>query len=457
MINQEMDTKLGRLNKKESRLIKIKYAFTLLIHKFIRKNSNNNKKKPFKHKMNKKDNHFTIDSKFHSKRKYDGFSDEEIRTNAQNLGARNIKQLNQIKMFNAPDYDTVKKIISGNFRNYEQMLLAESKGATNETQMIFINKYKAPNLKTALNIEKGGFQDYQQYKVALEKGASNLEELKLLESYHAPDFKTVPLIEEGEFKNFEELQKAQNKGAHNKKQLQMEEQMKVSSYQEVKSILDTGFQDIKTYRLALSKGFQNYTDWNNYLLTREENLLHYKNMRKDIKIDQLMKEFIITDIYELLSLLETKYVPLMGDKALFSFDYELYKNKGYTEFQLNDLIGLDKDNDICAICLKELNGPTGTCPKCNEKGHYDCLSTWVIDKHSCPTCRTNLTITSIILSETKNRTKNHVKCILCKKIINPLERIIRCNTCFTTYHEGEFLEYIKIKGKCLVCNEIMKL
>ena len=101
--------------------------------------------------------------------KYDGFSDSETRTYAKGLGAQNIKDFALIQKYHAPNYPIVKKIISGNFKTYEQLMEAESLGASNSAEVFFVKKYKAPDLRSALQVEKGNFHTYEQYQDAKSK------------------------------------------------------------------------------------------------------------------------------------------------------------------------------------------------------------------------------------------------------------------------------------------------
>lgn len=347
--------------------------------------------------------------------KYDGFSDEKTRNYAKTVGARNLKQLLLIQQYNAPDYATAKKIVSGNFDSYNQFLEAESLGARTESELIFIKKYNAPNLEKAIEIKRAGFETYGEYQNALQKGATNLEELRLVE------------------------------------------RMGTTNLEEAKKIKSAGFENGIIYRLAVSKGFSDYEGWKNFLSQRNEQLYHYKKLKKDLSKDYIMNEFQITDINELLSLLGKINVPIMGNKILFSYDDTSNKtiDKPYSEFELNDIIGMDEDAEICKICLKPLIGDIGVCPKCQTNFHYECVTTWIVNKKSCPVCLENLDTSIILVSEQEGKKEQSIKCKLCKKIINPLEVIIRCDYCQAIYHKFEFLEYIKIKGKCLQCNQPM--
>ena len=348
--------------------------------------------------------------------KYDGFSDEETRAYAKSIGARNIRQLNLIQEYKAPNYEIAKKIHSGNFGSYKEFLEAEEIGANTQTELLFIKKYKAPDLETALQAEKNGFNSFNEMQNALEKGANTKSELELIEKLNS------------------------------------------QTLDEAKEILKAGFEDRKTYRLALSKGITNANRWKTYLQELKEQLLTYKKLKKDLNKDYIMNKLQITDMNELLQVLGKLYIPVMGTKILFSYDNASQKHSesSYTEFDLFELLGSNQEIEICKICLEPISGSVGTCIKCNQKYHYDCVSTWVTQKNSCPICLEHLQQTDIIFSEQKESLTEDVHCTLCDRPINPLLRVIRCDYCFSIYHIAEFLEYIKVKGKCQKCNQTLK-
>ena len=169
-----------------------------------------------------------------------------------------------------------------------------------------------------------------------------------------------------------------------------------------------------------------------------------------------MGQLKITEIDELLLLLEKISVPVMGNIILFSYKEDYHKDKGYSEFKLNDIVGIDESNEICKICLNILKDETGICPTCLEKSHYTCISKWVSEKNSCPSCSKLLDIPNLLYNKITNPISLKISCFLCNKTINPLQQVCRCENCLTIYHKFEFLEYIKVKGKCLKCDQIIK-
>lgn len=395
-------------------VISLIYELSIKLHKRYKKY---NKKRQLLKKLTQTEAKDDNENISHEHHKYDGFSDEETRNYAKGLGAHNLKQLRMIQHYNAPDYETAQKIVSGNFGTYQQLLDAEAKGASTETEVLFINKLKAPDLDTALKIKEFGFDSFIEYQTALSMGASNHDELKLIE------------------------------------------RMGSGSYNEALRIEALGFEDGQTYRIALSKGIRNFEGWKKYLKDRDELINNYKLLKKDLNKEFIMKELAITDINELLQFLEKYDVPILGNKILFSYDSTTtnHSDNGYSEFELNDLVKLDEDHQICKICLKPLIGKIGSCSSCLTKMHYDCISSWVLKTNSCPTCMEHIELTGILSSEQNQPSNTQIKCILCNRVINPLQVVIRCDYCFTIYHQSEFLEYAKIRGKCLKCNQLFKL
>lgn len=413
-------------------------------------------------RKNKIDRQIAIERKYNKNKnkdhvplKYDGFSDEKERMIAESLGAKNFKELSLVEETHAPDYETAKRVISGNFKIYEQYQEAQSLGAKNASEVYLIKKFNAPNFQAALEVEANNFENYEQYKNALERGASTLSEYKEMSILHSPDFKTVKLIKEGNFSDYNEYKTASDIGASNIEQLHIVKQMNVSTYTEAKKILDSGFKDFKTYNQALEKGFQEFSSWKNYLNQRNELLRNYRNRRKDIDTKELMKELKITELNELIVVLGNINVPIMGNTVLFSFEGDSHKEKGYYEFTLNKLLGIDEEKEICQICFNVLDGDIGTCPKCLHKSHYNCISTWVLKHNTCPFCMEKLFQPNIKFNKLESK-KITLSCPLCKKIINPLEKVIRCEKCHTIYHKFEFLEYIKVNEKCFKCDQPMK-
>ena len=50
----------------------------------------------------------------------------------------------------------------------------------------------------------------------------------------------------------------------------------------------------------------------------------------------------------------------------------------------------EKEEDICPICLDEIDEKEGVYTECDHLFHIKCLSNWIDQKETCPTCRTNL-------------------------------------------------------------------
>ncbi len=47
----------------------------------------------------------------------------------------------------------------------------------------------------------------------------------------------------------------------------------------------------------------------------------------------------------------------------------------------------EDENDICSICMNNLNGNSVIITNCKHKFHSKCISEWYIRNNSCPLCR----------------------------------------------------------------------
>jgi len=67
-----------------------------------------------------------------------------------------------------------------------------------------------------------------------------------------------------------------------------------------------------------------------------------------------------------------------------------HQRTNHNSCPLNKKNRVSEPVEPCSICLDDINPSEQIKTKCNHMYHKKCLARWLVDKSSCPICRTNL-------------------------------------------------------------------
>ena len=128
--------------------------------------------------------------------------------------------------------------------------------------------------------------------------------------------------------------------------------------------------------------------YNEYDRYENGKLVHESYSNNDTKYDTY-RDFDSYVLFYLVCTLFGSYfchIFYISTKNKCKIYYDTYKkNKNLKE----KLIKND-DNDICSICLEDLNGEKCVILSCEHIYHKDCIKKWLKKNDSCPNCRINI-------------------------------------------------------------------
>jgi hypothetical protein len=355
---------------------------------------------------------------------------------AINFGALTKFQLDEIISYGAPNKTTLDFLKKGDFVSYSEYLDLKEKYEDIESKRDFdlIIETQAPSLQIAKDIKNGNFVNYKEFLKAKEIGARNLTEYNLVLKFKVNDYQTVRKIINGGFRDYNELQQAENLGATNAKEVKFIFDLQAPDLITANLINELGFPTYDLYLQAKKLDLSNYKD---FIIFNARNVIEQaiKTLFGQLKEgDEVNKDNSVKILYE-----ETR----IGLKE-FHVDYNFVIN--LIREQLEKFL----ENNLEFEFIKLKN----TLTKKSSLNHKDFTdysqkkTKEINDMISCFNCNNLILKGSDFCSFCGTRIE---KCSICKLPVKDENRFT-CPNCKNIFHENHLKEFVKVKGKCPVCN-----